>query len=312
EESLLVGVFAADPETSYGYAGAAAAAARLLGWDEYLESAIRAWDWAEANETEQLAALQKRRPDRVKKATRDTTAAKGRAAIELFRATGDPKYHDAINREMLADLPNASAYAMVTESEANADLREAALELIRKKADEAVSFSSKNGFNLAMADHLYLPMMGYASIWSVPGSGNPNPLVRAHYHLGEERFLAALIGSALYSAGANPMNRIYTTGLGPLERQPSRPLHLDYRRSGQAVPEGISVYGQSDPAMNYGFDAFAHQWYLNRFGGVDSKQWPTAEAYIDLGMWPAMNEYTVAQNLGPTAFVWGYLAARGR
>ncbi len=56
----------------------------------------------------------------------------------------------------------------------------------------------------------------------------------------------------------------------------------------------------------------AHQWYLKRFGGVNSRQWPTAEAYADLAIWPEMTEYTVHQTISPTGFAWGYLSARGR
>jgi endoglucanase len=37
---------------------------------------------------------------------------------------------------------------------------------------------------------------------------------------------------------------------------------------------------------------------------------PATEAYFDIYAWAPMNEYTVMQNLGPTAYVWGYLAAR--
>ncbi len=41
-----------------------------------------------------------------------------------------------------------------------------------------------------------------------------------------------------------------------------------------------------------------------------SRTWPTAEAYADLGNWPAMTKYTVHQTCGPTSFYWGYLVAR--
>lgn len=310
QESLLVGVFAADPQTSFTYAAAAAMIGRNLKRGDLIASAEAAWNWGRENEESALAALQSRKPDRVEKAKKSTASARARAAVELFRTTGKVNYHDSFDPKHLDDVVIASAYAFLPESVAHAEWREKALATLRYQAESCVKFAELNGFNLSMANHQYIPMMGYTSIWSVPGSAAPNPLVRAHFHLKDDRYLAALVGSALYSAGANPMNMAYTTEIGPKESQPQRPLHLDYRRSGQSVPAGITVYGQSDPATNYGFDKFAHQWFLNRFGGVDSKKWPSAEAYVDLGNWPAMNEYTVAQNLGPTAFVWGYLAAR--
>jgi endoglucanase len=152
-------------------------------------------------------------------------------------------------------------------------------------------------------------MMGYTSLWSTPGGILPPVLPRAHYLTGQQRYLAGTIAACQYSGGANPMNMSYTTGIGP--RQPLAPLHIDSRVSGQRPPAGITVYGQSDPSMGYSFDSFAHTWFLNRYGGVHSTNWPTAEAYIDLGTWPAMNEYTVHQTFSPTSYTWGYLAARG-
>jgi len=39
-------------------------------------------------------------------------------------------------------------------------------------------------------------------------------------------------------------------------------------------------------------------------------KWPSAEAYFDLYGWDLQSEYVVDRNLGPSAYIWGYLAAR--
>ncbi len=155
-------------------------------------------------------------------------------------------------------------------------------------------------------------MLGFLALWSTPGSAMPPVLPRAHFFTGEEKYLRGLVGCTQYPGGANPMNMVYTTGLGPERFRPQEPLHVDSWWSGQEAPAGITVYGQPDPTLQAASSGFAHQWYLNRFGGVNSREWPTAEAYADLAIWPEMTEYTVNQTISPTGFVWGYLAARGK
>lgn len=312
QESLLVGAFAADPETTYRYAAAAARAARLLGDHEraegYVESAMAAWKWAEAKGASVIADAKRRGAKNAKGAEKATAEMRTFAAIELFRLTSNQAFEAAIDPQMVlgnADL--AMAYALVSAEMADADLQENAVAAIVRDADMALEFSQQNGFNIALFARL-LPLMGYTSIWSTPGSLTPPVLPRAHYLTDEKKYLVGTIASCQYSGGANPMNMSYTTGIGA--RQPLAPLHLDHRRSGQQPPAGITVYGQSDPSTGYAFDSFAHTWFLNRFGGVNSQQWPMAEAYIDLGNWPAMNEYTVHQTFSNTSFTWGYLAGR--
>jgi len=39
-------------------------------------------------------------------------------------------------------------------------------------------------------------------------------------------------------------------------------------------------------------------------------KWPVVEGYFDIYLWAPVCEYTVHQTLGPTSYVWGYLAAR--
>jgi endoglucanase len=124
---------------------------------------------------------------------------------------------------------------------------------------------------------------------------------------GESKYLAGAVRACQFACGANPENRALTTGLGP---DPVRfPLHIDSQITGQPAPAGITVYGMSDPAENYGFDAWAHTWFLQKMT-PPSRAWPTHESYWDIWVVPSTNEYTIHQTIIPTAFYWGFLAAR--
>ncbi len=314
QETLLVGVFRPDPETSYRYAGVAAKTARILGSHSratvFRDSAVRAWDWAEQNAAAEIAAALQRNAPKAKSAADAVAKMRALAAAELFRLTREPGFHAAFleaEPSVLHEADIAMSYALIPAADSDPAMREKAVAAIVAAADAALDISAKNGFNLAPFT-TYLPMMGYTCIWSTPGATAPPVLPRAHFLTGDGRYLAGAIAACQYPGGANPMNMSYTTGIG--ERTPLAPLHIDYRISGQLPPAGITVYGQSDPSLGYGFDSFAHTWFLNRYGGVPSQQWPTAEAYIDLGNWPAMNEYTVHQSFSPTSYHWGYLAGR--
>jgi endoglucanase len=109
------------------------------------------------------------------------------------------------------------------------------------------------------------------------------------------------------SAGANPDNQALTTGLG--ENPVRFPLHIDSWVTGQAAPRGITVYGISDPAENYGFDGWAHSWFLQKMVPA-SRAWPAHESYWDIYTVPSGNEFTIHQTIIPTAFYWGFLSAR--
>ena len=154
-----------------------------------------------------------------------------------------------------------------------------------------------------------LPMIGYVAYYSAPETTIGWVLPRAHFLTGDAKYLAGALAAAQFSAGANPMNMTLTTGLG--QQYPLHPLHIDSQHAGIAPPRGITVYGNSDPAISDGSTDWAHTWFLNKKMIPSSRTWPAAEFYVDLGNWPVMNEYTVHQTFAPIAYYWGYLAAQG-
>ena len=213
-ESLLVGTFRADPETSFRYAATAARLARLLDDKDWASSAIAAWKWAETNQDAHLEAAEQRDLNipRIEKSIREMRAL---ASVELHRLTGETSYSEDFKKlwpEVKGSADLLSGMLMEGDK-ADPALRTEALKSLKSMADEALKFQTLNGFNLAFPNHRYLPMMGFLGLWSTPGSAIPPVLPRAHFFTGEEKYLRALVGSAQYSAGANPMNMTYTTGL---------------------------------------------------------------------------------------------------
>lgn len=311
QESLCVGTFEPDPETTYRYAAVAAKAARLLRRYEqekavgYERSAQSAWRWAE--DEVWRTAPDSRENGRVREV-------RALAAVELYHLTGEPAYEDAFRdivlaegRDFAADRHAWFAYALLPDELADPELRQRAIEGYRRLGDTALEFMRGNAFNIA-TDNPYLPMIGYVGYWSVPGMSVGPGLTRAHYLTGEAKYLAGAVTASNFSAGANPMNMTLTTGLGHV--CPLHPLHIDSRRSAQPAPAGLTVFGPTDPALHTRNVDWAHKWRLGPTMVPDSRTWPVTEFYVDIYKWPAMCEYTVQQTLGPTSYHWGYLAAR--
>ena len=134
-------------------------------------------------------------------------------------------------------------------------------------------------------------------------------LLRAYHLTHDAKYLTGAVQTCLFSAGANPSNLVYTSGLGA---NPVRhPLNLDSRFSGQPAPAGLTPYGNVDLAR---WDQTWITWPITYFFGSLSqpnpREWPTTEAYFDVFFMPGLDEFTMDQTMGPNAFVWGCLAAR--
>jgi endoglucanase len=297
---------------SYIYAGVAARAGyvlRTLGHGEsktYEQSARRAMVWAEAE-----YARWKAGPDFLKATDRAKVSIeeeRNLAAVELYRLTGEGVWRDLFAATTDLSLPQASGsvrrgdaafvYTRLAKSQADPALRLRAEDRVVRSADEAVRFAAGNVFRIASRNAAPRP---YGAFYTVPADRS---VVRAHVLTGKADYLEALIRSAQFSAGANPMNMTMTTGLG--SDPPRHPLHVDSRNSGQPAPVGITVYGPLDLGTS-NQSVLAR---LQKESTPPALEWPVTETYFDIWTWVPVNEYTVHETLGPTSYVWGYLAAR--
>ncbi len=310
QSTLLAGVFAPDAVTSASFAANAAKMARLImPLDaelavEYRVAALKAWVWAEKSGPTL--------PDPNKGEWQD---ARNLAAVELLWLTRESRFDAAFKESTVATQPNSETvrqhealftYARLPENIGDSGLKQQARAAILALADVGLSFAQGNSFGITSVVP-QLPPMAWVGYFSTPEMISA-VLPRAHYLSGDAKYLRGAVQAANFSAGANPENMAYTIGIGP--NHPRAVLHVDSKTSAQPAPKGITVYGPSDPAENYEFDKWVYTWFLNKSSVPDPRAWPASESYVDLPNWPSMTEYTVQQNIGPTAYYWGYLAAR--
>jgi endoglucanase len=323
------GVYSADPETTMHYAAAAARAARVLavhdkkGADEYLESARRAWSWAEAHSKEddeiyrKVLSFHKELP----KTLRHKRAL---AAVELLAATGEPAFDEAFKQStelaakgaLYLEQPEADfAYARLPGKLGDPELKKKAVERITAYADHALEFSRKNAFDIITGHRTDMPMIFVSRFFSTPAAGG-FAHIYAYELTKKPAYLAAAVQGANYSLGANPDNLSYCSGVG---YNPERfPFFVDAQVCGQYpdVPVGHIPYGQGNEgnAMSRGANGWVQTWLLD-FAHAKKMvpnwfEWPVNEQFVDFGRYPLHNENCFNQTTVPAACIWFYLAAR--
>ena len=323
------GVYAVDQETTMHYAAAAARAARVLAaFDkrlaaDYLESAKRAWDWAEAHAKaddpiyRKVLSFDKEFP----KNLRDKRAM---AAVELLAATRDPAYAAAFAQSSelagkaalyLEQLAADFAYARLPDGLGDPQLKRHAVERITAYADHAIEFSRKNAFDIIAGARTDYPLIFACRYFSTPAQGGFS-LIYAYELTKNPAYLAAAVQGANYSLGANPDNLSYCAGVG--YNAEHFPFLVDVQVSGQYpdVPVGHIPYGQGNEgnAMSRGASGWVQTWLLN-FGPAKKMMpnwfdWPVTEQYIDFGRYPLHNETCFNVTTVPAACYWFYLATR--
>ena len=323
------GVYSVDHVTTLRYAAAAARAARVLAsYDpklstEYLESAKRAWAWAQAHNKaddpiyQQLVALKEGKP-------LELDGVLAQAAVELLAVTRDPAYDAAFKQSSelagkaslyLSQLDTDFAYARLPDKVGDPELKKRAIERIAAYADHAIEFSRKNAFDIITGHRTDMPMIFVSRFFTTPGAGGL-ALIYAYELTKKPAYLAAAVQGANYSLGANPDNLSYCSGVG--YNAEHFPFFVDAQVSGQYpdVPVGHIPYGQGNEgnAMSRSANAWVQQWLLN-FGPAKKMtpnwyDWPVNEQYIDFGRYPLHNENCFNQTTVPAACYWFYLAAR--
>ncbi len=310
QESQAVSAYAPDCWSSFTYGGAAARAARLLksGYPDlssaYRASAAIAFEWAESE-------FKKLRPSEYPYQFTDSY---NLAAAELYRLTGDKKYHDAFVKTTVFIKEGANIYKHKSHDQGDAawvyintvgnevdkKIKTNCQNAIIREADKRVVDQQNAGFRW-MKDP-YRP--GYAGAFSTPDC---TAMIRAHALTGKREYLQAIVLAVQTGAGANPLNISYTTGVG--HKYPRHALHVDSRVSGQEPPPGLTVFGPVDTQWIGGFNNPEHM-QAGKFCYPDVKEWPILETYWDVFWYPVMCEFTIHQSIVPNAYAWGYLAAR--
>jgi endoglucanase len=314
QESLPVFAYSRTAGSAYNYVSVGSRAAQWFTKNNkpevakgYTESVLRAWNWAEQQREPQQAETER---------GRGGADARCLAAAELYRLTGEEKYHeiflsttrfnDASSPFYTSSMgPNGDAqgqagwtYLRTDHSSKNMEVHTHIKNAMIRDADRISENCQNNDFKWARSPQLPIR-------WGALSMPESHAVCRAHYITGDEKYLHAIIHSVLTGAGANPLNLSYVTGVG--NRWPQHPLHEDSRNTRQPLYEGITLGGPMEPRSDYKTPT-SPRFEMRLY--PDVKEWPSTEAFYDVFNIAPMNEYTVHQTMLPTSFVWGYLAAR--
>ncbi|HEX2974830.1 MAG TPA: glycoside hydrolase family 9 protein [Bacteroidales bacterium] len=310
QEIHTVMAYAPDHWSSYLYTGVASRAAlilRSLGkadaagmWEA---SAVNAMEWAEVEYRKWITSADYSKvTERAKNAV---PVERNLAAVELYRLTNNKKWHEVfLSTQGSCRTDAAFIYARLDKSLVNKKAQEAAVKLLLDEADQMVELSANNAFGLTTGSP-GRAISGYSSTYTIPAS---TTLARAHYLTGNPQYLKTILRSALYSAGANPMNLCLTTGLG--ENPVRNALHEDTKHTGQPAPIGITVFGPCELPFSDARPGGEMETRLNVTTSPAISNWPSAEAFFDVFWFVPQNEYVIDRPLGQTAYIWGYLDSR--
>jgi endoglucanase len=316
QESLMMAAFAPEANASYTFAFTAAKFARALkGHDDrlaatYREAAVRAFNWAEAHHDTVLEHATSK-ADRAQRYNKSLRPVQNLAAVELYWLTGEGQYHEIFKRTTsLGSGPDraqqdaAFTYARLPDELADATLKGKARAAVLGLARACLDFAKGNSFGVSMA--VDMPSMGWVGYLTKPGVGCA-AMPRAYYLTKDRKYLAGALHATQFAIGVNPSNITFTTGLGP--NAVRYPMYIDASNTGMFdAPPGVTVYGISDPAMNYDFDSWVHTYKLRKMT-PKSRTWPAAESYWDIQGVPSTNEYQ-PHVMAASAYYWGFLAAR--
>jgi hypothetical protein len=309
-------VYSTDPLTSLQFAGVAAQSARVLsGLGKagdaalYLERARKAWAYGIANEGEKYLIPH------------------AFAALELFRATGEPAYHDALLKDApavtrLNPLEQADyggvyvwnvwmSYAMAREKRIDENVREACRQCVIAAADHEAKLMDSYAYR--MPNWIPAPVRyGWGNNGNFPGGEYS---VMAWYLTGQKRYRDYALMAADFSLGCHPTGTVFITGMG--ERHVKWALHPFSDPLGTAIKAPVkeplpgmfvaNVHGY--PTEFSGWQSQLLYVYANPSEGTDnffpaSKEWPDLRLHADIGWVPIVCEAGLTMH---GAFLYGGL-----
>jgi endoglucanase len=122
------------------------------------------------------------------------------------------------------------------------------------------------------------------------------------------RYLGAVLTTADYFMGTNPLNQTWVTGLGPAS--PQHPFTLDgWYEDGVHPRPGIIPYGPWRKEKDQASGPWEHDW-ANKSVYPAIDLWPGGERWFDSQCCPMTNEFTIHQNMAPAALIYGFLCGK--
>jgi hypothetical protein len=304
-----------DPWSTYRYAGTAAHLAYAYQLAN-VKKDPQGIDWAkEAREAYVWAQQNTREGDA--KVSPDIREPRAYAAAALFRLTGQKAYE----QQFAADTTDINESAYLTDdrrygpwlyalgggkAQPEATLAARIRAAVLHTADEIVVVTPTKRA-LRWGGNYSMPMLigQQTTPWVLEGAVGYT-LLQKENSTKARQYLAALYTTCDYFLGTNALNMTWVTGLGP--RHPVHVFHMDawYNGKGRMHP-GIIPYGpwraQGSPQGPWSIE-WPHQYVYPTI-----EQWPGNERWWDNRNSPLNSEFTVHQNAGPAAAIFGFLCA---
>lgn len=311
-----------DPFMTYTYAGLAAQYAWILeqgGFTDpeginWKQEALEAWTWAKNNT---------RSGDEVPRfsADLDLVASRMYAATALYRVTGEATYHtqyiaDVASRGWTTStvLENdnrysAWLYSLMDNRSKDASTADLVRGAIRYTADFTMLYHVDKRA-CRWAGNYYFPMLVGQGTTPMVNDGVMGYAIASKTGTDTGKLTAYKLfmqTTCDYFLGTNPLNMTWLTGVG--DRSPGEIFHLDSWYSGQEAPrKGIIPYGPWHDEQSLGpVGPWNHKWATKTLTPSNVKQWPGHERWYDLRSSPFTSEFTVHQNNGVAAMVYGFL-----
>ena len=306
--SLPTALIPPTPRASIHYAATAAQMSKVLEKydpklaEEYRESALAAMEWVEKNPD---------RPDIFGRNPRNVI--ENLAYVNLYRLTGDRKWHDLFLNSLNKVFPNGVKAISTGNMESIINY----LLINDRSVDEKITSQGKRGI-IQLADDLLAgaeEVAFYALRTKdeemrriVTMRSKVLPITIAHKISNDNKYLDALAKTMQYTMGANPMNRTYISGLG---ERAFMPYHHDWEGDNLHIPAGIPNFGpMTQDEDSWGWAGIWAIRAVEDAGLYPTKliDWPFVEKCFNQ-MWIApTNEFTVRSPMGEHLMLTGYLA----
>ncbi len=314
-ESLPMALVPGNPTIANLYAATATHMALVLSKydtalsNKYLQSALKAVDWADKNASNPLykKALQDLPPESWHQTN---------LSAYLYEATNDKKWEvrfldnfERIKSDTSFTLSDENFKGMARylldrqEGHPNKSAQTSLRSMIIAEADKLLGMSSKMTYS-EFEDFSRSP-------WLIEMDGSQ--ILYTAYLLSEnKKYLQTIVKAGDFGMGANPLNSSFTTGMG---------ARFLYQWDEEAIitnenfATGIGVYGPIPFKLKDGLPDRSFFWnkpfvnYVNSIVHPPLQDWPVYETYFELFKYPAMNEFTVMENMADQAYRWGLLVA---
>ena len=303
-----------DPWSTYCYAGTAAHLAVCLALAQTKDP--DGVDWAREATESYTWAVQNTRPGDEEKAP-SLRPARAYAAAALFRLSGDKRYEqqfasDTADIATTNQLGDDSQYGPMVYALGGSQAKADSLLLDRMRgailttADAAVDTAGKRA--LRWGGNWFMPMLvGQQTTPLVFPVAVAHTLVHATDPTKAQRYQAVLHTTCDYFLGGNALNMSWITGVGP--RHPQQVFHMDaWYNEKNAFHPGIIPYGPWRKEKDEGQGPWDVAWpHASVYPSID--KWPGNERWFDNRCSPMNSEFTVHQNTGPAAALFGFLCA---